>query len=329
MILILSKEKLESSTETVMQWLDYLGASFYRINGMDLFHTDFFDTKIGVNSHRTELVQFIDKTNVVWLRRWSDKEYVTELYSQNLETVLFDALSGYLSLNMSTLKTYFFYKLKSKFWLSHPAYSGNPNKLIVLDKASEIGLRIPKSAIISTKQKLKAFKNGIESIITKDFDIPFNVHIQETTFASYTSIVDAQFIDSLPDNFCATFFQEKIEKRYELRIFFLDETFYPMAIFSQSDDQTKVDFRKYNNEKPNRYVPYILPTALTEKLLKLVKQLQLDTGSIDMIYSCDNEYVFLEVNPVGQFGMTSTPCNYFIEKKIAEYLIKNDKQHAS
>jgi hypothetical protein len=33
------------------------------------------------------------------------------------------------------------------------------------------------------------------------------------------------------------------------------------------------------------------------------------------------EYVFLEVNPIGQFGMVSAPCNYNLEKKIAQYLI--------
>ena len=31
--------------------------------------------------------------------------------------------------------------------------------------------------------------------------------------------------------------------------------------------------------------------------------------------------VFLEVNPVGQFGMVSLPCNYQLEKRIAQYLI--------
>jgi D-alanine-D-alanine ligase-like ATP-grasp enzyme len=48
----------------------------------------------------------------------------------------------------------------------------------------------------------------------------------------------------------------------------------------------------------------------------------LDCGSIDLIYSTDEKYYFLEVNPVGQFGMVSYPCNYQLEKKIAIELIK-------
>ena len=40
-----------------------------------------------------------------------------------------------------------------------------------------------------------------------------------------------------------------------------------------------------------------------------------------MILNKNNEYVFLEINPVGQYGMVSEPCNYFLDKKIAHYLI--------
>jgi hypothetical protein len=38
----------------------------------------------------------------------------------------------------------------------------------------------------------------------------------------------------------------------------------------------------------------------------------------------DGREVFLEVNPVGQFGMVSAPCNYHLEKKVAELLIRKE-----
>lgn len=37
-----------------------------------------------------------------------------------------------------------------------------------------------------------------------------------------------------------------------------------------------------------------------------------------------NNFYFLEINPVGQFGMVSGPCNYKIEKLIAKYIIENN-----
>lgn len=48
--------------------------------------------------------------------------------------------------------------------------------------------------------------------------------------------------------------------------------------------------------------------------------LDLNCGSIDMILGNDGLYYFLEVNPVGQFGMVSGPCNYYLERKIANFL---------
>ena len=49
-------------------------------------------------------------------------------------------------------------------------------------------------------------------------------------------------------------------------------------------------------------------------------KLELNSGSIDLILDKKNRFVFLEINPIGQFGMTSFPCNYSIEKEIAKYL---------
>ena len=39
----------------------------------------------------------------------------------------------------------------------------------------------------------------------------------------------------------------------------------------------------------------------------------------------NDDFIFLEVNPVGQFGMTSSPCNYSLEKKIAQHFYNNQK----
>jgi D-alanine-D-alanine ligase-like ATP-grasp enzyme len=94
-----------------------------------------------------------------------------------------------------------------------------------------------------------------------------------------------------------------------------------MAIFSQANEKTRIDFRHYDREKPNRTVPYILPEAIEDKLLQFMNELKLASGSIDMLVDQQYNYYFLEVNPIGQFSQVSLPCNYYLEKKIAEYLI--------
>ena len=60
-------------------------------------------------------------------------------------------------------------------------------------------------------------------------------------------------------------------------------------------------------------------------LFKLLKLLDLETASVDLIYN-GKEFVFLEVNPVGQFDYVSVHGNYLIEEYIAKELINHGKK---
>ena len=81
-----------------------------------------------------------------------------------------------------------------------------------------------------------------------------------------------------------------------------------------------MDYRNYNYTKPNRQVVFKLPIDLERKIFKLLKELKLTSGSIDFIYSKSNNFIFLEVNPIGQFGLVSSVGNFYCEREIALYL---------
>jgi glutathione synthase/RimK-type ligase-like ATP-grasp enzyme len=53
------------------------------------------------------------------------------------------------------------------------------------------------------------------------------------------------------------------------------------------------------------------------KIINFMNLMDLNTGSLDIILSPDNEYVFLEVNPSGQYGMVEYNCFYPLNKIIA------------
>ena len=48
---------------------------------------------------------------------------------------------------------------------------------------------------------------------------------------------------SLPDTFYPSLIQEEIEKVYEVRVFYLKGKCYAMAIFSQKNEKTQLDYR--------------------------------------------------------------------------------------
>ena len=169
------------------------------------------------------------------------------------------------------------------------------------------------------------FRDRFDSIIIKPLNSLSFFRIEDVSYYTYTKIVDDDLLESIPEKFSFSLFQEYIEKQFEIRSFFLNREEFSMAIFSQQSSKTMTDFRNYDKEYPNRRVPFKLPEYVREKVLKLMDELHINTGSFDFIFSKSGEYVFLEVNPVGQFGMVSMPCNYYLEKKIALSLINENK----
>ena len=51
-----------------------------------------------------------------------------------------------------------------------------------------------------------------------------------------------------------------------------------------------------------------------------MRQINLRTGSIDMIVDQNGNYIFLEINPVGQFVAYGEFCNYYLDREMAKIL---------
>lgn len=142
----------------------------------------------------------------------------------------------------------------------------------------------------------------------------------------YTTLIEEEHLHKIPNCFLPSMIQKAIPKQFEVRVFFLMGECYSMAIMSQDDKDTKTDYRKYNFGNPNRFLPFQLPEDIKKKVVDLMARLSLNTGSIDFILTPENEYVFLEVNPTGQFGMVDYSCNYGLHEKVANLLISKDKK---
>lgn len=309
MILIISKI-IDYSTQDVINWLEYRAIEYIRLNKEDKVNLSYIgdDVIFRFASNSFKLSQI----SSVWFRRGyindnllSDKEYMNTNYSDFIT---------FLELEEEHLKQYLYFQLSKKKHLN--TFSTNYiNKLIVSDVAKDIGLKIPKTYLINNKKSFDNLKDQGKLITKTIYGNPVITINGEREFM-YTTVIDK--IED--DEFFPSIFQEYIDKKYELRVFYIDGDFYSMAIFSQNDATTKVDFRDYNYEKPNRTVPFKLPSIIEDKLKVLMEKINLNCGSIDIIVTKNNDYVFLEVNPVGQFGMVSYPCNYNLEEKIAKYL---------
>lgn len=316
MLLILSDE-LDYTTSKVIEWLIIYGIEFKRSNWEE--HNS--SVKVSLSSKKgidIKIWGFEDKDynfmdfSAFWYRRGEWEIYKPEVKKHKRQ------VSKIFDKEWHSLRDFFHFVMENKPSLGSIRMYNTHNKLIALAVAMEVGLKIPDTLVTTDKNELEKFIDN-NSSITKAIWNMFRIFGRSTYAQAKTEKVTTENIQKLWDIFFPTLIQHEIKKAFELRIFFMNNALFPMAIFSQLDEQTKVDFRNYNREKPNRNVPYVLPEDIHNKLITLMKILGLNTGSIDMIVTPENEFVFLEVNPVGQFGWVSLDCNYYIEEKIAQY----------
>lgn len=330
MILILSHASNETTTEAVMDWLESLGAPFFRLNGEDVdgeagLRLELANGRVEVAFENGETTLPMEAVSAVWYRRWKNQEKFASVPllppgTPDPRGAGFKIIN-HLGFELWKTSEFLYSSLEGLPWLSHPK-RGAPNKLDVLARATQHGLDTPATLVTTSRAELERFAREHGGVITKSIGDPDIFQIEDRAYMLYTAEVGPEEIAGLPERFFPSLFQEKIEKKYELRVFYLDGRCHSMAIFSQLDAQTQLDFRRYNHQKPNRTVPYRLPAEIEEKVDRLMRDLQLETGSIDFIRSPEGRLVFLEVNPIGQFNMVSTPCNYFLERKVAEALAR-------
>lgn len=201
---------------------------------------------------------------------------------------------------------------------------GRINKVISIELAKQIGFSTPNYLLTTSKVDLIEFINNYKNVIIKSQDVGFRYYdrINQIAYGSYTQVLTKEKIDLIPNTFSLSYFQEYIPKSFEIRTFFFNNKTYSNAVFSQQNSKTKIDYRNYDEDFPNREVPYVLPTNINSMIIELFNQLKINTGSIDFIFN-NGSYYFLEVNPVGQFENVSILGNWYIEKEIAEFLCQN------
>jgi ATP-GRASP peptide maturase of grasp-with-spasm system len=327
MIVIFSQHAAEYTTNQVIDWLAYNGADYFRFNGIEgIQHTTY--TLENDSGTKIDSVIALDdnKDLVVWYRRWLPQDFYHESSNLSKQVGLNRQLSDYLRDEARTIRNYLFKSLKPRYVLSD-LFQQSVNKLEVLKLAMEAGLTIPSTIVTGEKTALQAFLEKHGQAIVKNITEVGMFTLRNKFFVTFTAPFSAADLEDIPARFFPTLFQESIAKKYEVRVFYLEGTCYSMAMFSQSNNRTASDFRNFDYTDPNRNVPYKLPASVEASVDRLMKRLRLNCGSIDFIMSTTGAYIFLEVNPVGQFGMVSEPCNYYLEKKVAALLTHKDKQN--
>ncbi|QDW24735.1 grasp-with-spasm system ATP-grasp peptide maturase [Pedobacter sp. KBS0701] len=345
MILIFT-QNFEPSTDKVIEWLKYYNKPYIRVNcNTDAIKDVCFELlDEAIDSQEGEIPKIhIDKVvkkltigltsgisidlktiTSVWYRRGGMPSYDTSSVSlEALKSSFFvQKTREYMREEYDEIVRYIYFylfenpRIRS---LGNPYRTGS-DKPRCLTIANLFGLKIPDMYITSNKSNLRSLLTKVHHSITKGISELFLLSKGTLRITSYTSNLDLDDVDKLTENFFPSLLQKKILKIADIRSVYFRGEFYSMAIFSQGNSKTDTDFRNYDTVTPNRNTPFKLPSDIEQKLSRLCKYLGQDFCSIDILMDSNYDFYFLEINPVGQFGMVSMPCNYYIEKKIANYL---------
>lgn len=322
MILLLSSDG-DYSTNLIIKWLKhYKCFDFIRLNPMD-----FVDNKIliypsdGVFIYNDKPFNF-SSIKVVWYRRFGGYSSTSHYFKVKKE--IDQSVSDLLKFEINNILDYFVSLLPKNAEIIGSTSRSNTNKLIELYNAKLVGLNVPTTFITSRKKDVEQCLRSGQKLISKSAYNALGIGYNHQHYTMFTSEIIQSDINMLPDVFFPSLVQEKLEKDYEVRIFYFLGQFFCMAIISQDNPQTKIDFRKYDIKKPNRFVPCEIDSVTKTKIKEFMNNMNLNIGSLDFVKTISGELFFLEVNYMGQFGMVDFPCNYGIHKFIAETLINRD-----
>lgn len=185
-------------------------------------------------------------------------------------------------------------------------------KLWQLKVASTLGLRIPRTCVTTDPAQAREFLAGeTEGAIFKPFG-----GLEEAW--AETRLVEASDLDLLDHvRLAPVIFQELIPGGIDIRVTIVGRDVHAAEIRAH-ESSYPYDFRMDTANAP--ILPHTLPDEVVGRLHALMDHVDLRYGAIDLRRAPDGDYVFLEVNPAGQWLFVELATGQPITASMARLL---------
>lgn len=203
------------------------------------------------------------------------------------------------------------------FWVNHPARENlaksKPAQLFV---ARKLGMEIPETLVSNDPDEVRRFvANSKTEVVYKGMSQP---HMVPGT-ALFTGLLTKETLANLDlIRLTPGIFQERVEKAYELRVTVVGTKVFSVKIDSQKNRDAQLDWRRALHDVG--YEAVDLPRNIEEKILAFMRTFGLFYGAFDFIVTPDGRYVFLEINPSGQYMWLECAADLGITAALADAL---------
>ena len=198
------------------------------------------------------------------------------------------------------------------------------NKPRQLRLARALGLEVPRTLVTNDAARVRSFYEQLEGRMVAKMLTPLSQSMEGGQPFVYTSAVGPEDLEALEGlRHSPMVFQERIDKRHELRVVVVGGRCFTGAIDASRSVAGQVDWRRARPEECN-WEPARLPAEVAVRLERLVAELGLVYGAVDLIVTPEGRHVFLEVNPGGEWGMLEHELGLPIAAALAEALLDED-----
>ncbi len=203
-------------------------------------------------------------------------------------------------------------------WMNFPADdAAATTKLWQLQLALDVGLTIPETCVTNNPDDVREFYESCNGeVIYKliNDQSPFSIPANEAPAGITTLPLREEDLPHLDQVAHAPhLFQRRVKKAFEVRVTIVGREVFSVSIDSQSG-QGKIDWR---NDYSVEMKSIEIPKDIREKCLALMRRLNLNYGALDFIVTDENQYVFLENNPQGQYYWAEVRSGLKISQQIA------------
>ena len=172
-------------------------------------------------------------------------------------------------------------------------------KPLQLAAAQQLGLRTPRTLITNDPDAARAFYEECQGQVVLKA-VSRGAIEDETRRFMYTSRVEPHHLSALEGiRATAHLLQEYLPKRFDLRVVVIGRQVFAAEMHSQHSERAKLDFRQGYEDLS--YAVHDFPQEMEARVLALVRLFDLQFSSMDFLLTPEGEYVFLDLNPNGQF----------------------------
>src|SRR5262249_20344958 len=195
------------------------------------------------------------------------------------------------------------------------------SKLRQLQLARHCGMLIPRTLVSNDAQRVRRFSKEVNGRMVAKMLTPLSTTMERAEAFVYTSRIDADALGDLAAlRHSPMVFQEEIQKQSELRAACVDGRLFVGAVDASGSVRGRTDWRLATPEEC-RWRRASLPEPLRDRISEMMRELELRFGVFDFIQTPTGDHVFLELNPVGEWGMLERDLGLPISDAIAAALL--------